>query len=213
MFYAFLVVACQLIALTFAQYLAVMKVNDSVFNSFPILKTKRLTLRNILPGDAEAIFAMRSNQAVNQFIARDSMLSASDAETLVQKTNDTFAAFKGIGWAGLLREHNTIIGSCGFNQIDYPNLRAELGGELATSYWGKHIALEAAQTIVQFGFEQLELHSIEAKLSPENRGAIHLLECMGFTKEAHFKDRIYFKGKFMDMAVYSVLKSDFKQSI
>lgn len=190
-----------------------MKVNDSVFDTYPILKTKRLTLRQILPSDAEAIFAMRSNQVLNQFIARDSMSSEGDAAELVRKTNQTFDAKKGIGWAGLLREQNTIIGSCGFNQIDYANLRAELGGELATTFWGKNIALEAAQAAVAFGFNEMNLHSVEAKVSPINRGAIHLLESLGFKKEALYRDRIYYHGSFQDMAVYGVIKSEFKTPI
>lgn len=190
-----------------------MKVNDSVFDSYPVLKTKRLTLRQILPSDAEAIFAMRSNKILNKFIARDSLSSSDDAASLVQKTNKTFTEKKGIGWAGLLRENNTIIGSCGFNSIDYPNLRAELGGELATDFWGKNIAIEAAKAVVSFGFQQMNLQSIEAKVSPQNRGAIYLLESIGFIKEAHYTNRIYYNGGFLDMAVYTAHKARFKEQI
>ena len=60
---------------------------------------------------------------------------------------------------------------------------------------------------MNFGFEQFHLHSIEAKVSPENRGAIYLLESLGFKKEAHFQDRIYFNQKFQDLAVYTLIRS------
>ena len=156
---------------------------------------------------------MRSNKMVNKFIARDSMTSAKDAASLVQKTNETFAAKKGIGWAGFLREDNTIIGSCGYNSIDYPNLRAELGGELATEFWGKNIALEATQAVLSFGFQQMNLQSIEAKVLPQNRGAIYLLESVGFKKGAHYANRIYHNDRFLDMAVYTLQKLEFKRLI
>ena len=48
------------------------------------------------------------------------------------------------------------------------------------------------------------LHTIEAKVAPANRSAVHLLEAYGFVKEAHFKDRVYFEGKYSDMAVYTL---------
>lgn len=85
-------------------------------------------------------------------------------------------------------------------------MRAEIGGELSVNYWGKNIALEAVSAIVQFGFDTLGLHTIEAKVSPDNRGAIYLLEQIGFVKEAHFKDRIYFGETFHDLAIYSMLR-------
>ena len=74
--------------------------------------------------------------------------------------------------------------------------------------WGKNIAYEAVSAIVNFGFDEFQLHSIEAKVSPENRGAIYLLESLGFEKEAHFKDRIYFNQKFQDLAVYTCFRSE-----
>jgi len=119
---------------------------------------------------------------------------------------DAYEKGAGIGWAGILRDGNHIIGTCGFNYIDYPNLRAEMGGELSTQYWGKNLAFEAVSAITEFGFNIMNLHAIEAKLSPENRGAIFILETMGFKKEAHFKDRIFFNNRFSDMVVYSLIK-------
>ena len=59
--------------------------------------------------------------------------------------------------------------------------------------------------IVDFGIHQLGLHSIEARVWHTNRGAIYILEQLGFQKEAHLKDALYFKNRFMDIAVYSLL--------
>ncbi len=178
-------------------------INTSVFESFPVLTTERLTLRDIRTADAESIFKMRSSGRVNQFIPRPEMQEHEAALTLVEKTIHAYNNRQAIGWAGILRDNNEIIGTCGFNQIDIPNGRAEIGGELSTEFWGKHIAIEAVETIIQFGFDTMKLHTIEAKVSPDNRGAVFLLESLGFIKEAHYKDRVFFKGNFSDMAVYT----------
>lgn len=182
--------------------------NLSVFEQFPVLKTKRLLLREIQLTDAEQIFKMRSSGRVNQFIARNNMNDIETSRLLAEKTIQAYHNKQAIGWAGILRDNNDIIGTCGFNQIDFANLRAEIGGELSVDYWGKKIAMEAVATIIQFGLEQMNLHSIEAKVSPQNKGAIFLLEQIGFKKEAHFVDRIYFNNQFSDMAVYTLLKGN-----
>ncbi len=182
--------------------------NHEVFNSFPLIKTDRLTLREIRLADAKRIFDMRSNGRVNTFIARHNMQHQEDAKTLAERTINAYNNKQAIGWAGILRENQEIIGTCGFNMIDTYNLRAEIGGEMATEYWGKNIAIEAVQAIIQFGLNTMNLHSIEAKVSPQNRSAIYLMEKLGFVKEAHFKDRILFNDSFFDMAVYTLIKGN-----
>lgn len=183
-----------------------MAINETVFDRFPVIQTERLLLRQIELKDAVEIMHMRQNKRVNQFIARSSITGIEAAEELVKKTADAFELKAGIGWAGILRYGSEIIGTCGFNRIDYLNNRAEIGGELSVDYWGKNIALEAVQAIVSFGFEEMNLHAIEAFVSPQNRGAVFLLESLGFEKEAHFKDRVYFNGTYQDMAVYTLFR-------
>lgn len=190
----------------------IMGVDRTVFDHFPVIQTERLVLRKIQLEDAVEIKKMRQNNRVNQFIARNPISGEEEAKELVRKTADAFIGKQGIGWAGVLRDRAEIIGTCGFNRIDYLNNRAEIGGELSVDYWGKNIALEAVQAIVDFGFRQMNLHAIEAVLSPENRGAIYLLESLGFEKEAHFKERIYFNNTYSDMAVYTLLKGSWNPS-
>ncbi len=185
-----------------------MSLNLNVFQSFPVLKTERLTLREIRVTDADEIFEMRASGRVNQFISRPNMGKLTDSVSLIEKTILAFENKQAIGWAGILRENNEIIGTCGFNQIDFNNMRAEIGGELSVDFWGKNIAVEAVKAIVHFGLETLNLHTIEAKVSPNNRGAIFLLEEIGFRKEAHFVDRIFYDNQFSDMAVYTLIKGN-----
>jgi len=179
------------------------------FSSFPILKTTRLTLRELRIEDAEAVFKMRSNGMVNQFIGREAMKEMQSAAELIEKTQRAYTEKKAIAWAGILRENKEIIGTCGFNSIDFENNRAEIGGEMATEFWGKNIALEAVTAIVDFGMTQLRLNRIEAKMDAENRGAIMLAEHLGFKKEAHLRDYFYHRESYRDLTVYSLLAKDY----
>ncbi len=182
-----------------------MEIEKTCFTTFPVLHTPRLTLRKILLEDAERIFEMRANWRNNQFMLRPDMQDYAKAEDLVKAVDDGYNDQKMMAWAGLLRDEKTIVGTCGFNRIDHQNLRAEIGGELYIEYWGKHIALEAVQAIIDYGFNGMKLHSIEAKINPGNRGAIHLVEQLGFLREAYFKEYGYYEGSFHDLAIYSKL--------
>ena len=187
-----------------------MAIDLDIFNSFPKLETRRLLLREILMEDAPKIFEMRTNKMVNRFINRIEPENLNDAIHLCKQCADSFDEKKGIGWTAVLKDSNKIIGTCGFNKIDYENERAEIGGELSTEYWGKNYPIEAVSAIIAFGFDSLMLNSIEAYVNPQNRGAIFTLESIGFKKEAHFRERIKFKNNFSDMAVYGILRNEFK---
>ena len=64
---------------------------------------------------------------------------------------------------------------------------------------------EAINCVVDYGFNVLSLHSIEALLSPGNIGSSAVLESTGFVKEAHLKESFYFRGEFDDTLIYSKL--------
>lgn len=181
--------------------------NLQYFKEFPQLATDRLVLREILPIDALAIYEMRSNKRVNQFIPRKTMGSLAEAEDLVERTVDAYSAKRGMGWAAILRDRAQIIGTCGFTNIEIENQYAEIGGELDVNFWGKGIAMEAVIEIVKFGLQDLGLHTIEARVSPANRGVLYILSELGFVETGYFKERIYRNEAFEDMAVYSLLNN------
>ncbi|MEM0996005.1 MAG: GNAT family N-acetyltransferase [Bacteroidota bacterium] len=186
--------------------------NLAGFDEFPILRTPRITLREITAENADAIFAMRANHRVNQFIARPEMIDLAGARDLVERTRKAYRDRQGIGWAGYLRDENIIMGTCGFNRFEPANLRAELGGEMAPAYWGKGLALEAVCAILRYGFETMGLHAVEARIDPRNRGAKAALAYCGFVKEAHFQRMVYFQGEFRDLAVYTVFEDTFREN-
>jgi ribosomal-protein-alanine N-acetyltransferase len=58
---------------------------------------------------------------------------------------------------------------------------------------------------VEYGFQKMNLHSIEAQINPDNLASAALLKKAGFEREAYFKENYYLRGEFTDTAVYSKL--------
>ncbi|BDS12081.1 GNAT family N-acetyltransferase [Aureispira anguillae] len=177
--------------------------NSTAFNKFPILKSKRLTMRSIEMCDAQEIFDMQTDDLVLRYIAKQKPESLEEVENLIQNISDAYQKQEMLCWAAVIRDGERIIGTCGFNRIEKDNLRAEIGGALSPRYWGVGVAYEAVKQIIDYGLNELGLHTIVAKVDANNRSAIFLLEQLGFVLEGHFKDRMYFEGRFYDMKIYT----------
>jgi len=178
------------------------------FNPFPVLYTERLMLRQIVLEDSKEIFALRSNKEAMRFLDRPMAQSERDAVALIEKIEKDLIANDGITWGICLRNDSRLIGTIGFWRILKEHYRAEIGYMLFPERHGKGLMQEAIQVSIQYAFEKLQLHSIEANVNPNNMASIKLLEKNHFAREAYFRENYYFNGKFLDSAIYSLVKSD-----
>jgi len=176
------------------------------FSPFPEIKTSRLLLGPMQKTDAAPLLLLRSDEKVMQYIDKERTKNIAEAEALVQHINDDAANNNGITWRiSLQEEPDKMIGSIGFWRIIKQHHRAEIGYMLQPGLWGKGLMQEALQAVIDFGFNNMQLHSIEAHINPANAGSAAILEKMGFIREAYFKEDFYFRGKFLDSAIYSLL--------
>ncbi len=176
------------------------------FSPFPEIMTSRLLLRRMVLKDAPEILLLRSDETVMRYIDRERAKTTEDAEAFVQLINESLETGNGITWAmALCDQPQTLIGTIGFWRIIKQHYRAEVGYMLNPVYWNKGIMKEALQTVIDYGFGPMRLHSIEAHINPGNIASAILLERTGFTREAYFKEDYFFRGEFIDTAIYSML--------
>ena len=166
--------------------------------TFPILTTERLVLRALRPSDVEQVFALRSDPLVMQHVNRPLAKTIEDATALIDKITATVAANDAVQWAVTLKNDDTFIGFIGFWRIEKEHHMAELGYTLARDHWGKGLMSEAIATVVDFGFNTLGFHRVEAITRPENVASILVLEKNGFAQEAQLKENIFFNDTFHD---------------
>jgi ribosomal-protein-alanine N-acetyltransferase len=176
------------------------------FTPFPELATERLLIRKITHADAPELLQLRSSEVVMQYIDKERMKTIEEIVTLTDKIESDATNGDGITWAICLKEKpGTLIGSIGLWRIIKPHFRAEIGYMLHPDFWGKGITKEAVLAVIEFGFNTVKLHSIEAHINPGNAGSAALLESTGFVREAYFKEDYFFRGTFRDSAIYSLL--------
>lgn len=175
------------------------------FYPFPTLETERLVLRQISMNDLEDIYKLRTNVDAMRHIGKPINSSKNEIVEIIIKIENGIKENTAIGWAITIKGNNTLLGTIGFHNIYFTHYRAEIGYMIMPEFWGKGIVTEAVSKVVDFGFSQLKLHSIEALISPENIGSSRVLLKNNFVKEAFFKENYFFDGKFLDTAVYSIL--------
>lgn len=180
------------------------------FTPFPNLETNRLNLRRLTSTDVNEVLALRSNPEIMKFIPRTLITTQEEALEFIITMDTTIDSKTVINWAITTKENDQLIGMIGYYRMKPENYRAEVGYLLATEHHGKGIISEALQRVVQFGFEEMGLNSIEAVIDPENIASEKVLLKINFEKEAYFKEHQFFKGKFFDSVFYSLLKKNFK---
>ncbi len=174
------------------------------FNPFPELKTERLLLRRITEADAAAVFFLRSDKKILEFIGKEAAVSITEAENFIRNINHDTDANEVILWGIAIAENpSVIIGTICYWRLQKEHYRAEIGYVLHPGYWRRGIMREAILKVLDYGFEQMKLHSIEARIQAENAASAALLENIGFVKEGYLKEEFYFREKFYDTILYS----------
>ena len=156
--------------------------------SFPVLRSKRLVLRQLEFQDANEIFQLRSNEAVNKYLDRPKAETIDDAMGFIKKIKDGIDENKSFYWAICLRGELKLSGTiCVWNINEN---KAEIGYELLPEYQGKGFMQEALETVLDYAFHQIHLNKILAVFHPDNRASVRLLERNNFSLSMDSEDMV-----------------------
>ncbi|MEN9547415.1 MAG: hypothetical protein RIR12_6 [Bacteroidota bacterium] len=179
---------------------------QTMFQPFPELMTDRLLLRQLHTTDAPELFFLRSNQEVMKYISRAPAKTMEEVNAFIKSISETVRKGDGIFWAIALRTNPAVlIGNIGVWQIQKENRRAEIGYVLHPNFWGQKMISEALKKAVDFAFNKIRLHSLEARIDPLNVASAKVLLAANFKKEGYFKEDTFFNGQYLDTEVYSKL--------
>lgn len=172
------------------------------------LRTERLIFKKMKVSDSSSLFKIWSDPEVTKFMNINSFTDESQAIQMIEMLDKLYQENKAIRYSIFHLESNQIIGSCGYNTLDFENSKAEIGYEISKEYWGKGFASEAILKLLDYAYNSLNFNRIEAKVEPENRNSIKLLEKLNFQFEGTLRKSEKSKDTFIDLNMYSKLKTD-----
>ena len=179
------------------------------FSPFPILESERLRFRKLTDADAPEVLELRGNPEAMRFIPRPLLTSVEEAVDFIKMINNKIDDNIDINWAVTEKENDKCIGFMGFYRTQPEHSRTEIGYMILPEYNGKGYVTEAVKTLLDFAFNTLNFHSIEAVIDSRHTASERILLKNGFEKEAHFKENFYYNNEFTDTVIYSLLKRNF----
>lgn len=92
-----------------------------------------------------------------------------------------------------------IVGIANFSQIFYRAFKnAYLGYYVHVDFSGRGLMFAGLRLSIDYAFNPLGLHRIEANIQPDNIRSINLVKRLGFTKEGFSQRYLYINGEWRD---------------
>lgn len=174
---------------------------------FPCIETERLILREMRLDDATAVFLNFSDPDVVEYIMKP-IGSINEARGFIEEWIAGFSQRKALVWALTLKTDGTFLGTCGFEAFNWHSRRGEVGYDIGQAHWGKGLMAEAMRAALDYAFQDLELHRVEAHTLLDNTRSVSLLRRLGFHQEGAFRERIYLRDRFWDQGFFGLLHQD-----
>ena len=181
----------------------------SIFSRIPTLETEHITLRKLSMDDTDDMYEYACRADVTEYLTwspHTDKAHTFDYLSYLQKRYKTGDFFD---WAIVCRDTKKMIGTCGFTRFDFTNNSAEIGYVINPEFKGKGIATEACGRVIRFGFENLVLNRIECRFMVENSASRRVMEKNNMTFEGVRREGMLIKGKYRDIGVCSILRSEF----
>lgn len=176
---------------------------------FSQISTPRLLIRKLSISDAEDIYRISCNPNVSKYVLWDTHRSISDSRAMVRSHLRSYRSQEPASLAIVLKETGHVIGTIGFLWIDREHNCAEIGYSLGEPYWNHGYMTEALKAMLAFGFEKLYLNRIEACFDVRNIASGRVMAKAGMKKEGVQRKRLYNKGQYIDVEMWSILMEDY----
>ena len=172
-------------------------------------ETERLILRKVRPSDASDMYEYSCRKETCQYLLWDTHPFYSYTAELTKHLQREYAQGRYFDLAIELKEKSKMIGTVGFTQVDEKNFCCEIGYVISPDHWGKGIAVEAVNALLNFAFCQLKMKRVEAKYMVENTASRRVMEKCGMSFEGIHRSKLFVKEKFRNIGVCSILSDEY----
>jgi aminoglycoside 6'-N-acetyltransferase len=171
------------------------------------MQTARLLLRPFHESDLEPFLAYRSDPQVAEYQGWPMPYTREMAANFIAEMRSTRPNIPG-EWYQMaieVKETGEMIGDLAYYLLKEDQRQAEIGITLASTYHGRGYGVEAAERLLAYLFDELKLHRVRANCDVENPPAWKTLERLGFRREAHFVENLWFRGRWASEYWYGML--------
>lgn len=177
------------------------------------LQTPRLILRNFIDDDLESFLAYRNDPAVAKYQGWGIPYPREMAEKFIASMKEKAAPKQGdwLQFAVALKDTTELIGDLGCFVKREDVRQAVIGFTISSSNWRKGYAVEVIPCLLDYLFNDLDMHRVTADCDVENAASYRTLEKLGFRREAHFVESFLLQGIYTSEYHYGLLRREWRE--
>ena len=173
-----------------------------------------VTLRGLQPGDVDELLLYWNNKQFMNYSGRITTLSQEEGKEWIRKTWEERKQGK-VYTFGIITKRNEAkyIGNIRLKILNNISRRADISiGIFNPKYRNKGLGSEALKLVINFGFDTLNLLSMELRVFTNNTRAIATYEKLGFRKIGVRRKADFIEGKFLDDLMMDLLVEEWKNT-
>jgi ribosomal-protein-alanine N-acetyltransferase len=172
-------------------------------------ETNNLLLRFFELSDAKMVQELAGNEEVaSTTLAIPHPYPDGAAEQWIENVRQSSEKGDSYAFAMIKKDDGLLIGNMSMG-VSKKHKHAELAYWVGKPFWGQGYATEAAQRVIQFGFEDLELNRIFAAAMTKNPGSYKVMRKIGMKEEGTFPQHVLKWGTYEDLVFYGMVESDY----
>ena len=177
-----------------------------------MLQGDKVILRPVGRPDIEDSLKWFNDPEITQYISMYLPMTEMAEEKFIESLGSAEAGKKAMFCIEAVENHgNKPIGTIGLDSINSKDHHAEFGITIGEKdYWSKGYGTEAAELIIRYGFEQLNLHRIDSFAFSFNERSLRLHRKVGFIQEGLRREAWYSDGKYHDEVLFGLLRKEWQ---
>jgi RimJ/RimL family protein N-acetyltransferase len=178
--------------------------------ALPVLTSATITLRELRASDAPSLLAMLTTEEVSRFISPPPT-TVEGFERFIAWTQRERAAGNYICFGIVPHGMEHAIGLFQVRQLEPGFGTAEWGFCMGSEFWGTGIFVEGARQVVNFAFETVGVHRLEARAAVKNGRGNGALRKMGAVQEGVLRKSFLRNGQYLDQVLWTILDCEWQE--
>lgn len=178
--------------------------------ALPLLSGEKVTLRELRLSDAPSLLAMLSTEEVARFISPPPT-TVEGFERFIAWTHRERAVGTYACFAVVPHGMDAAVGIFQVRQLEPGFVTAEWGFAIGTPFWGTGVFLDGARLIVDFAFETIGAHRLEARAAVANGRGNGALRKVGATQEGVLRKSFLRNGEYLDQVLWTIVDDDWRR--
>jgi len=179
-------------------------------SGLPILNGSIITLRELRASDAAALLASLGSAEVTRLISPPPP-SVEGFEKFIAWTKRQREAGKSIAYGVTLKGSDVVVGLFQVRAIKAGFGVAEWGFALGSAFWGSGIFMDAARLVLDFAFDCMDVHRMEAKAAVKNGRGNGAMQKLGMVQEATLRRSFLRNGVYLDQVCWALLADTWRE--